>query len=68
MSTKGVRPQKVSVNIRPKYQIGTSAPTNFPTGSGSNPRDNPVNPVVLDLDDIAKIEKARVKLPKQLED
>ncbi|KAA3472707.1 intersectin-1-like [Gossypium australe] len=33
-------------------------------GSGSNLRDNPTNPVVPDLDDI----KARVELPKQLED
>ncbi|XP_016681136.2 uncharacterized protein [Gossypium hirsutum] len=41
---------------------------NFPTGSGSNPGDNPINPVVPNLDDAAEIEKTRVDLPKQLED
>ncbi|MBA0871700.1 hypothetical protein Goshw_029099 [Gossypium schwendimanii] len=40
----------------------------YPPGSSSNPRDNPTNPVVPDLDDVAEIEKARVDLPKQLED
>ncbi|KAA3464774.1 trans-resveratrol di-O-methyltransferase-like [Gossypium australe] len=35
---------------------------------GSNPGDNPTNPVVPDLDDMAEMEKTRVKLPKQLED
>ncbi|KAA3481376.1 receptor-like protein 12 [Gossypium australe] len=41
---------------------------NYQIGSGSNPGDNPTNPVVPDLDDMAEIEKARVELPKQLED
>ncbi|KAA3483107.1 hypothetical protein EPI10_005303 [Gossypium australe] len=35
--------------------------------SGSNPRDNPTNPVVPDLDDMTKMGRARVELPKQLE-
>ncbi|KAA3476499.1 hypothetical protein EPI10_010478 [Gossypium australe] len=66
-SQLNAHPQRVSVNIRPQYQTGTSAPTNFSTGSGSNPGDNPTNPVVPDLDDMAEIEKTRVELPKQLE-
>ncbi|KAA3480071.1 hypothetical protein EPI10_020531 [Gossypium australe] len=37
-------------------------------GSGSNPRHNPANPVVSNLDDIAEMKKARMELPKQLED
>ncbi|KAA3479168.1 intersectin-1-like [Gossypium australe] len=61
-------PQMVSVNIRLQYQTGILAPTNSLTGSGSNLGDNPANPIVLDLDDIAEIGKARVELPKQLED
>ncbi|KAA3451064.1 hypothetical protein EPI10_034380 [Gossypium australe] len=62
-------PQRVPVTIRPQQnQAGTSAPTNYLTGSGSNPGDNPTNPVVPDLDDMAEMEKARVELPNQLED
>ncbi|KAA3482725.1 intersectin-1-like [Gossypium australe] len=49
-------------------RTGTSAPVNFPAGSGSNPRDNPANPVVPNLDDTTEMEKVRVELPKQLED
>ncbi|KAK5846841.1 hypothetical protein PVK06_003140 [Gossypium arboreum] len=41
---------------------------NYPIGSGSNPRDNPTNSVVPDLDEIREIEKVRVELPKQLKD
>ncbi|MBA0878688.1 hypothetical protein Goshw_026799 [Gossypium schwendimanii] len=63
-----VHPQRVPVTIRSQYQVGASASMNFQTGSGSNPRDNPNNPVVSDLDDVAKIEKARVDQSKQLED
>ncbi|XP_016731213.1 uncharacterized protein [Gossypium hirsutum] len=37
-------------------------------GSGFNSGDNATNPVVLDLDEMAEIEKSRVELPKQLED
>ncbi|XP_040956166.1 uncharacterized protein [Gossypium hirsutum] len=64
----GVYPQRVPVTIRFQYQVGAPASMNFPTGSGSNPGDNPINPVVPDLDDAAEIEKIRVDLPKQLED
>ncbi|XP_012461353.2 uncharacterized protein LOC105781356 [Gossypium raimondii] len=64
----GVYPQRVPVTIRSQYQVGAPASINFPTGSGSNPGDNPINPVVPDLDDAAEIEKTRVDLPKQLED
>ncbi|KAA3479435.1 Gag-pro-like protein [Gossypium australe] len=62
-------PQRVPVTIRPqRYQVGTSVPMNYLMGSCSDPGDNPTNPVVPDLDDIAKIEKAMVDLPKQLKD
>ncbi|MBA0770036.1 hypothetical protein Gotri_018715 [Gossypium trilobum] len=44
--------QRVPVTIKPQHQAGASVPMNFPTGSGSNPGDNPTNPVVLDLDDV----------------
>ncbi|MBA0672722.1 hypothetical protein Goklo_025210 [Gossypium klotzschianum] len=58
-------PRKVPISIRPQQcQAGTSVPTNYLTGSGSNPLDNPTNPIVLYLDDIAEMEKARVDLPK----
>ncbi|KAA3468973.1 spindle pole body component 110-like protein [Gossypium australe] len=49
-------------------QASTLAPMNYQTGSGSNPGDNPTNPVVPDLDDMAEMEKKGVELPKQLED
>ncbi|KAA3465101.1 hypothetical protein EPI10_000302 [Gossypium australe] len=62
-------PRRVPVTIRPQqYQAGTSAPVNCPTGSGSNPEDNPTNPVVPNLDNMAKMDRARVELPKELED
>ncbi|MBA0786123.1 hypothetical protein Gotri_027584 [Gossypium trilobum] len=35
---------------------------------GSNPGDNPTNPVIPDFDEVAEKEKAKVELPKQLED
>ncbi|KAA3470671.1 receptor-like protein 12 [Gossypium australe] len=63
-----VYPQRVLVTIRSQYQVGASASINVPTGSGSNPEDNPPNPVVLNLDDIAETTKARVDVLKQLED
>ncbi|KAA3467064.1 receptor-like protein 12 [Gossypium australe] len=64
-----LKAQLVLVTIRPQqYQAGTSAPVNYPTGSGSNPRDNPTNPVVPDLADMAEMDKVKVELPKQLED
>ncbi|XP_040956156.1 uncharacterized protein [Gossypium hirsutum] len=65
---QGMYPQRVPVTIRSQYQVGAPASMNFPTGSGSNPRDNPINPVVPDLDDATEIEKTKVDLPKQLED
>ncbi|MBA0770842.1 hypothetical protein Gotri_019414 [Gossypium trilobum] len=62
-------PRRVPVTIKPQqYQAGTSAPVNYPIGSSSNPWDNPTNQVVLDLDDMAEMDRARVELPKQLED
>ncbi|XP_052481220.1 uncharacterized protein LOC128035502 [Gossypium raimondii] len=57
-----------NTNRPQQYQTGTSAPVNYPTGSGSNPRDDPTNPAVPDLDEMTEIEKARAELPKQLED
>ncbi|MBA0877392.1 hypothetical protein Goshw_017552 [Gossypium schwendimanii] len=41
---------------------------NYSTGSSSNPEDNSTNPVVLDLDDMAEIDRAIIEFPKQLED
>ncbi|KAA3453435.1 Gag-pro-like protein [Gossypium australe] len=64
-----VYPQRAPVAIKPQqYQVGTSAPMNYQIGSGSNPGDNPTNPVVSDLDDVTETEKVKAKLPKQLED
>ncbi|KAA3487380.1 putative DNA double-strand break repair Rad50 ATPase [Gossypium australe] len=52
-------------NEDPAYlSAGTSSPMNYPTSLGSNPRDNPTNPVVHDLEDIEEVDKARVELPK----
>ncbi|KAA3488032.1 coiled-coil domain-containing protein 102A-like protein [Gossypium australe] len=63
------RPYMVPVTIKPqKHQAGTSAPVNYPTDSGSNLRDNPTNPDVPNLDDMVEIDRAKVELPKQLED
>ncbi|MBA0702077.1 hypothetical protein Goari_027541, partial [Gossypium aridum] len=64
----GVYPHRVHVTIRSQYQGGAPASMNFPIGSGSNPGDNPTNPVVLDLDEVAEMEKAKADLPKQIED
>ncbi|KAA3484952.1 putative DNA double-strand break repair Rad50 ATPase [Gossypium australe] len=65
----GAYPRRVPITLRPQqYQADTSAPTNYSTSSGSNLGDNPTNLVVLDLDDMAEMEKSRVELPKQLED
>ncbi|XP_016732056.1 uncharacterized protein [Gossypium hirsutum] len=50
-----------------QYHAGALAPVNYQIGSGSNPGDNPTNPVVPDLYEMAEIEKAIVDLPKQLE-
>ncbi|KAA3472715.1 CAP-Gly domain-containing linker protein 1-like [Gossypium australe] len=61
-------PQRVLVTIKSQYQADASTPMNFPTGSGSNPGDDPTNPVVPDLDEVAEMEKVRVDLPKQLEE
>ncbi|KAA3452473.1 RNA-directed DNA polymerase (Reverse transcriptase), Ribonuclease H-like protein [Gossypium australe] len=36
--------------------------------SGSNPGDSPTNLVVLDLDELAEMDKARMDLPRQLKD
>ncbi|XP_040951494.1 uncharacterized protein [Gossypium hirsutum] len=62
------QPPKMSVNIRPQYQSGTSALGNLPTGSSSNPDDNLEKPTVPDLDDVEEKEKARAELLKQFED
>ncbi|KAA3476286.1 intersectin-1-like [Gossypium australe] len=62
-------PQRSSVTIRPQQgQADTRPPMNFQAGSGSNPGDNPANPVVFDLDEMAEMDKAKVDLPRQLED
>ncbi|KAA3486555.1 myosin heavy chain, clone 203-like protein [Gossypium australe] len=56
LSTKGTRYHKTSSQH--------SAPVNYPTDSSSNPEVNLTNPVVLDLDDMAEMDRARVELPK----
>ncbi|KAA3483744.1 hypothetical protein EPI10_005891 [Gossypium australe] len=62
-------PQRPSVAIRPQQgQADTRPSMNFQVGSGSNPRDSPANPVVPDLDEMAEMDKAKVDLPRQLED
>ncbi|KAK5839641.1 hypothetical protein PVK06_008457 [Gossypium arboreum] len=62
-------PQDVPIAIRSQqHRVGTSAPMNYPTGSGSNPRNSPTNHEVPDLDEMEGIEKAKVELPRHLED
>ncbi|KAA3473758.1 hypothetical protein EPI10_024114 [Gossypium australe] len=61
-------PQRTPVTIRPQYQTDTVIPAHFPTGSGSNPGDGLANPMVPDLDEMAEVDRARVDLPRQLED
>ncbi|XP_040938837.1 uncharacterized protein [Gossypium hirsutum] len=46
-----------------QYQVGTSAPVDYPTGSGSKPGGNPTNLEVLD-----EMEKAERELLRQLKD
>ncbi|KAA3458679.1 receptor-like protein 12 [Gossypium australe] len=58
ISTKGTRYHKIST-ISSRY---------FSTSSGSNPGDNPTNPVVPNLDDMVEMDRAKVELPKQIED
>lgn len=52
--------------ISKQRQTDTSAPMNYPTGSGSNPRNSPTNHEVPDLNEMA--EKEKVELPRHLED
>ncbi|KAK5833363.1 hypothetical protein PVK06_017188 [Gossypium arboreum] len=61
-------PQRMSVNIRPQYQTGTSTQLNFPMDSGYNLGDDLTNPIIFGLDGLAETKKARVELPKQFED
>ncbi|KAA3461645.1 Gag-pro-like protein [Gossypium australe] len=49
-----------------QYQAGTTRPVTYPMGLGSNPGDNPINPVVPNFSDMAEMDTIRVKLPKQL--
>ncbi|KAK5773333.1 hypothetical protein PVK06_049639 [Gossypium arboreum] len=58
-------PQGVPIIRTQQYQAGNSAPVDYPIGSGSNPRGNPTDLEVPDLD---KIEKTERELPGQLED
>ncbi|KAA3481392.1 receptor-like protein 12 [Gossypium australe] len=59
--------QRVPITIRPQqYQAGTSAPVNYPIGSGSN-LEYLTNSVDPNLDDMAEMDRAIVELPKQLE-
>ncbi|KAA3469615.1 hypothetical protein EPI10_015385 [Gossypium australe] len=64
-----VYPRRTSVTIKPQqFQEGVSMSMNCQAGSGSNPGDNPTNVVIPDLDEMAERERARIELPKQLED
>ncbi|MBA0701387.1 hypothetical protein Goari_020432, partial [Gossypium aridum] len=58
----------MSVALTQVRETDTSAPVNYPTGSGSNLKDNSTNPSVPDLDDMTEMDRARVELPKQLKD
>ncbi|KAA3460860.1 hypothetical protein EPI10_027481 [Gossypium australe] len=61
-------PQRPPVTIRPQRgQADNRPPMNFQVGSGSNPGDNPTNPVIPDLD-IAEREGTRIESSMQLED
>ncbi|KAK5819200.1 hypothetical protein PVK06_024169 [Gossypium arboreum] len=58
-------------NEEPYYPPGFTlihAQAPLEAGSGSNPGDNPINPVVLDLDEVVEGERARTESQKQLED
>ncbi|KAK5771537.1 hypothetical protein PVK06_047754 [Gossypium arboreum] len=46
-------------------QAGTSAPVDYPIGSSSNPRGNPTN---LEVTDLNEMEKVKRELPRQLDD
>ncbi|XP_052878912.1 uncharacterized protein LOC108478067 [Gossypium arboreum] len=50
-----------------QYQANASTPINIPIGSGANPGDNPANPFVPDLDDMAEMEKGKIDMAKQLD-
>ncbi|XP_017635885.1 uncharacterized protein LOC108477932 [Gossypium arboreum] len=64
-----VYPRRVPITIRPQqYQTGTSVPINYQKGLGSNLGDNPSNPIVHDLDNMAEMEKKHGKTAKKLED
>ncbi|XP_016740316.2 uncharacterized protein [Gossypium hirsutum] len=59
-------PRKSTVTIMPQqFRAGIS---NLQTGSGFNPENNPVNPAILDFDEVAEKERIKVELSKQLED
>ncbi|KAA3480325.1 hypothetical protein EPI10_020770 [Gossypium australe] len=61
-------PQRPSVTIRPQQgQTNIRPPVNFQMGSGSNPGDNPANPVIFDLDIMEK-EGIIAESSRQLED
>ncbi len=60
--------QRAPVTIRPQYHDSTAIHTNFQIASGSNPGENPANPMVPDLDDVVEMEKVKIDLSKQLED
>ncbi|XP_052888050.1 uncharacterized protein LOC128296649 [Gossypium arboreum] len=61
-------PRRPSVTIRPQHgQVDPGTPMNFQTGSGSNPGDNPTNPVIPDLD-VAEREEMRLESSRQLDE
>ncbi|KAA3471574.1 intersectin-1-like [Gossypium australe] len=60
--------RRPSVTIKPQQgQDNIRAPVNFQIGSGSNPGDDPVNPVVPDLDMMEK-EGMKAESSRQIED
>ncbi|KAK5820220.1 hypothetical protein PVK06_025266 [Gossypium arboreum] len=58
-------PQCALVIRTQQYQVGTSAPVDYPIGLTSNLEGNPTNIEAPDLDEM---EKAKRELPRQLED
>ncbi|XP_040940750.1 uncharacterized protein [Gossypium hirsutum] len=61
-------PRRPSVSIRPQQgSVDAGIPINFPTGSGFNLGDNPVNLVIPDLD-MAEKEVFRTEAARQLEE
>ncbi|KAA3479764.1 Gag-pro-like protein [Gossypium australe] len=61
-------PRRPSVTIRPQQgQANIGSPMNFQVGSGSNPGDDPINPMVPDFDEMEK-ERMKAEPSRKMED